>query len=134
MKEKGWQSSWLNRARQSLAGAKGEFEQGRYDNAASRCYYAAFQAAVAVLIGAGTSPDRRGRWSHQVVWHRFEQYLEQNNANEILRGLLPALFGVRITADYANYGGVTRSDARISIQRTSQLVEMAEKAVKKADL
>jgi hypothetical protein len=40
---------YLIKAEESLRGAESEFAQGRYNNAANRCYYACFQAAVAAL-------------------------------------------------------------------------------------
>lgn len=38
---------YLARAEESLLGAESECAQGRANNAAHRCYYACFQAAIA---------------------------------------------------------------------------------------
>ena len=46
----------LIKARESLAGARSEYEQSRYNNVANRAYYACFQAAVAALNDAGIRP------------------------------------------------------------------------------
>jgi HEPN domain len=53
---------YLTKAEESLRGAESEFAQGRYNNAANRCYYACFQAAVAALHHASVAP-RGGRTS-----------------------------------------------------------------------
>jgi len=41
---------YLAKARASLAGARSELEQHRFDNAANRAYYACFQAAIYALL------------------------------------------------------------------------------------
>jgi HEPN domain-containing protein len=53
---------YLTKAEESLRGAESEFTQGRYNNAANRCYYASFQAAVAALHHVSVAP-RGGRTS-----------------------------------------------------------------------
>jgi hypothetical protein len=59
---------FLEKARESLAGADSEFAQGRYDNCANRCYYACFQAAIWALDRAGIRPQgASGEWSHAMV-------------------------------------------------------------------
>jgi hypothetical protein len=47
---------YLTKAEESLRGAESEFAQGRYNNAANRCYYACFQADVAALHHASVAP------------------------------------------------------------------------------
>ena len=61
------QAFWI-KAEQNLAGAEHELEVGRYDTAASRCYYAAFLAAIAALLRAGVRPsDEDSEWGHKFV-------------------------------------------------------------------
>jgi hypothetical protein len=43
---------FLDKARESLAGAESEFVNRRYNNSANRSYYAVFQAAIHALIAA----------------------------------------------------------------------------------
>jgi uncharacterized protein (UPF0332 family) len=52
---------YLIKAEETLRGAESEFAQGRYNNAANRCYYACFQAAVAALHHANIV-SRGGAW------------------------------------------------------------------------
>jgi uncharacterized protein (UPF0332 family) len=47
---------FLQKAEESLAGAASEFVNARYDNAANRCYYACFQAAISALTREGLQP------------------------------------------------------------------------------
>lgn len=47
---------FLEKALESLAGAQSEFANGRFNNVANRCYYAAFQAAIVALQRAGLGP------------------------------------------------------------------------------
>ncbi len=54
---------YLEKARESLAGADSEYANGRYNNSANRAYYACFQAAIAALLVAGVRPAAV-QWSH----------------------------------------------------------------------
>jgi len=63
---------YLTKAEESLRGAASEFTQGRYNNAANRCDYACFQAAVAALHHAGLAPrGDRTEWGHAFVQAEF---------------------------------------------------------------
>ena len=54
---------YLIKAEEILRGAESELAQSRYNNAANRCYYACFQAAVATLHHASIAPrGRRSEW------------------------------------------------------------------------
>lgn len=66
-------SAFLDRARESLAGAESEYVNDRYNNSANRSYYAVFQAATYALLAAvfgrrepritgGTTTFRRCSW------------------------------------------------------------------------
>ena len=60
---------YLAKAAESLRTAESEFANGRYNSCANRCYYACFQAAIAVLLSEGIRP--RGQWSHAFVQGHF---------------------------------------------------------------
>jgi uncharacterized protein (UPF0332 family) len=47
---------YLDKARESLAGAESEYGNRRHHNCANRCYYVCFQAAIAALLLAGVRP------------------------------------------------------------------------------
>jgi uncharacterized protein (UPF0332 family) len=58
----------LAKAEECLAGAASEYAARRYNNVANRCYYAAFQAAIAALTHAGIQPPTKdGSWGHEFV-------------------------------------------------------------------
>ena len=63
-------NNYLDKARESLAGADSEYANGRYNNSANRCYYACFQAAIAALLVAGVRPAAV-QWSHTFVQGQF---------------------------------------------------------------
>ncbi|GEM_PF-4465099 len=46
----------IEKAEESLDGAESEFVNRRYNNAANRCYYAVFQAAVYALTRRDIHP------------------------------------------------------------------------------
>jgi len=73
------------KAEESLATAEDCLEKARYNSCANRCYYAMFQAAVAVLIKLGSFPP--GEWTHKYVGASVGEYLIKR------RKLLPAKFG-----------------------------------------
>ena len=94
----------LVKAVASLAGAESERAAGRFDNAANRCYYACYQAAVAALRRAGVRPPggAGGQWSHPAVQAQFVGLLI--NRRKLypgeLRDVLAHGFALRQTADY----------------------------------
>lgn len=49
---------YLEKAEESLAGARSELANGRNINCANRAYYACYQAAVHALMEAGIQPPK----------------------------------------------------------------------------
>src|SRR5213078_3068647 len=87
---------------QCLAGAQLAVDHGQYNNAANRAYYAAFQAAIAALIGAGVAPPTPRYWSHDFV---LREYCERHACRGRGFGpgsgtVLKALQDERLKADY----------------------------------
>ena len=60
---------YVAKAVESLQTAESEFANSRYNSCANRCYYACFQAAIAVLLAEGIRA--RGQWSHAFVQGQF---------------------------------------------------------------
>jgi uncharacterized protein (UPF0332 family) len=115
---------FLYKARQSLAGAESELGNRRHDNAANRCYYAAFQAAIAALQQSGISAEE---WGHDFVPAEFEGrliYRRKLYPTE-LRGTLGRLYSLRETADY-DEDVVSRTEAERAVRRTRTFVEAVE--------
>ena len=88
------------KARRSLAEALILLERGYVDGAASRLYYAAFQAAVFALESQGRKPSdfRPGAtlWAHQTVVNQAA--LVRGRADDV--DLLQGLLAMRRQADY----------------------------------
>jgi uncharacterized protein (UPF0332 family) len=96
--------AYLGKAQQNLAVAEAARDSGHCDAAASRAYYAAFQAAVAALWveGIRPRPDVSGTLSHTAVqreWAGRLIYRRKLYPPE-LRAVLYRLYDWRIRADY----------------------------------
>jgi HEPN domain-containing protein len=52
--------TFLDKARESLMGARIELEGGRYSNSANRSYYAVFQAAIHAILAERIRPPGGG--------------------------------------------------------------------------
>ena len=113
---------YLAKASESLASARADARARRYNSAANRAYYAAFQAAVAALIDAGVRPANDD-WSHRFVMGQFSGKLIRRRKllPSALRSTLGALFDRRVTADYSAED-VSARDAGDSVKRADRLV------------
>ncbi len=114
---------YLAKANESLASARADVRARRYNSAANRGYYAAFQAAVAALIQAGIRPENDD-WSHRFVMSQFSGRLIRRRKllPSALRSTLGELFDRRVTADYSAEN-VSAGDARGAVKRAGRLVE-----------
>jgi uncharacterized protein (UPF0332 family) len=114
---------FLAKARESLAGAESEFVNGRYNNAANRCYYAVFQAARVALERAGIQP-RGAQWSHEFVPSQFDGQLiyRRKLYPTELRGMLAQNYTLRQAADYGD-DLVSRTQAQRALRRTRTFIE-----------
>src|SRR5262245_6759041 len=123
---------YLTKAEESLRGAESEFAQGRYNNAANRCYYACFQAAVVALHHAGLAP-RGGRteWGHAFVQAEFVGRLIHRRRlyPTSLRQVLARNLTLRHTADYAP-DLVTQPQVTRALQRTQDFLTAIREQVR----
>jgi uncharacterized protein (UPF0332 family) len=92
--------SHLTKAAECLAGARSEFANARYNNAANRAYYAAYNTAIVALIRAGIG---RPRWLHDEVQALFAGQLiaRRKLYPSDMRRTLNDLAAVRVRGDYA---------------------------------
>lgn len=115
----------LHKAALALAGAESEFAAGRYENAANRCYYACFQAAVVALEAAGIYPTggQKAKWSHSAVQAQFVGLLinRRKRYPSSLRNVLPRLSAFRQQADYTRES-VSEADARQALRQSRMFV------------
>lgn len=94
------QEVFLSKAKSNLILAKYCVENGFYDAAANRAYYAAFQAAIAALAGQGIkSEDNDHKWV-QATFSR-ELIKRQKIYPQRLKSFLSDMLGVRNEADYS---------------------------------
>jgi uncharacterized protein (UPF0332 family) len=116
-------SLFLEKARESLAGAESEFTSARYNNCANRSYYAAFQVAIAALIRAGVQPPGGGSdWGHAFVAAQFDTLINRRKLySSEHRGILLRNRDLRRRADYTG-DAVTHTEANRALRRTRTLV------------
>lgn len=119
-----WGETYLEKARESLAGARSELERGRYSNAATRSYYAAFQAAIHAIVGAGIKPPGKGdTWDHGWVQGQFVGLLinRRHLYGTDLRAILSENYELRVRADYT-MRAVSQILATRALQRAERFV------------
>lgn len=120
---------YLAKSRECLASADADLAAGRNNSVANRAYYAAFQAAIALLIENDVRP-RRSSWEHKFVMSQFSAKLVRRR--KIIpsehRGVLERLLESRVTADYRSQS-VSTADARRIVREAGALVGEAERAL-----
>jgi uncharacterized protein (UPF0332 family) len=114
----------LERARESLNAAVLCLREGYENSAASRAYYAMFQAAQVALEHAGAG---RMVWSHHGLHAAFTTELihRRKRYPAILRNYLMSGLEIRQAADYG-YAGVSRKVAQRLGHRASTFVAAVE--------
>lgn len=120
---------YLAKARESLASTEADAASERYNSAANRAYYAAFQASVAALLWAGVTPQKAD-WSHRFVMDRFSVTLIKRR--KLLppryRGALDVLFDKRVDADYRP-DTVSKRDARSGLKTAQEIVDAVTRMI-----
>lgn len=119
-----WDTIFLVKAQESLAGAESEFVNDRYNNSANRAYYAAFQAAIHALVGAGVQPPGASeQWGHDFVQARFAGDLinRRKRYPAELRTTLEQNYRLRAMADYKR-GQVSEVQAARAARRAEVFV------------
>jgi len=115
---------FLIKAQKSLAGAESEFNNGRYNNCANRCYYACFQAAIHALLGKRVRPrGKQGRWEHGFVQSEFADKLinRQKVYPADLSDVLMCTMTSRHIADYSE-DFLTQKEAARNLDRARRFV------------
>lgn len=117
----------LARAVESLQAAELCLRAGLVNSAASRAYYAMFQAAQVALEAAGLV---HSQWSHKGLHASFSQELIQRRKlyPRALRDYLPLAFAVRRRADYGE-SGVSAQVAQRQVHRTTVFVQRVEEVI-----
>lgn len=129
-----WQL-WLEMALDSMQAAQNLADSNFWRSSASRCYYAAFQAATALLLYSRlTPPEEREAWSHEDTPDIFRDHLHpivpsRDKRNDLSRRLRE-LYKVRVQADYiskasfdAEKVGAIRKDAGYIVKFIEHLLQ-----------
>jgi uncharacterized protein (UPF0332 family) len=112
------QRSLLDKAQRSLDASQSLLDQGFYDFAISRAYYAMFYVAEALLDQEGLSFS-----SHAAVISAFGKYLARTGKVpvELHRQLIDAQ-SQRTNADYDSFLELSQVDAEIVIQQAHEFI------------
>lgn len=105
---------WLAMAREASETAQMAEAAGHLRSAASRYYYAAYQAVTALLLYRGLMPPAGVEaWSHfltpTLLSEETQMLIKSRNRRTDLAARLRDLYELRITADYRAEGGITQS-------------------------
>src|SRR3954468_1471243 len=113
--------TFLDKARESVTGARVEYEGGRFNNSANRAYYAVFQAGIHALQLEGVRlPGGGTEWGHSFVDSQFAGLLvnRRHVYDTSLRGVIGDNRTLRDDADYT-----TRSVSQVRASRALQRAE-----------
>lgn len=121
---------YFEKAQESLAGAKSELANLRYNNGANRAYYACYQAAIHALMEAGIQPPKAtDKWGHGFVQARFNGDLinRRRRYPPSLRNVLENTIRLRATADDHPFDKVADVQAARAVpQAEAFVVAMAQ--------
>lgn len=111
---------YRSKAIECLIGSQSELANGRYNNAANRAYYAAYNAAIVALKRGGyTSED----WSHREVQRLISDQMIQRRKllPSHFRRRLPDLIATRTRADYG-LKSATRGQAETAVSYAEEMI------------
>ena len=117
----------LKRAQSSLKAAQLCLEQQLFDSAASRAYFAMFQAAICALETRGI---KRSEWTHKGVHSDFVQNFVRRRKviAASFASALPTTMGIRHIADYRQ-PGVSQRQAERAVKLAQEFSELLMKEV-----
>jgi len=121
----------IDKARDNLAAGDRLFRSRFMDSAASRAYYAAYQALSWVLKNAGERPDRekngRRYWGHETVAERARTCADVAMTPMDVSDYADVLLANRIVADYLE-DSVPEPVCRLCLQIAEDLVRKSEES------
>ena len=117
----------LKRALESLKAAELCLREGLVNSAASRAYYAMFQAAQSALEAQGIV---RPEWSHKSLHSSLNQQLihQKKVFPRVFRDYLTSALTVRQAADYGE-GGISGKIAQRQVRRALGFVKATEEVI-----
>ena len=129
---------WLAMAKESLRGAQAAMQVQAWRSSVSRSYYAAYQAATAMLLHAGERPPiveqrRRGSWSHvatpEMVKENLKGLMRDRRSRLRAADTLKSLYRLRVQSDYVSGGAVAASEAGTALREARIFVTTAAKII-----
>lgn len=110
---------WFEKAKRFIHSAEILIDEGDFDSAASRLYYAMFYIAQALLESLGLSFS-----SHRAVISAFGQYFAKSEEIDprFHRALIDS-FNQRQLGDYTVHSGLIRSDIEIMLVDAGEFLE-----------
>ena len=117
----------LSRAIESLKASELCLNESLVNSAASRAYYAMFQAAQAALEAEGFV---RSEWSHKGLHSSFNRDLihQRKLYSRFLRDYLASALAVRQAADYGE-AGVSVRIARRQVRRAAEFLKITQEVI-----
>lgn len=120
---------WLAMAREASETAQMAEAAGHLRSAASRCYYAAYQAATALLLYRGLAPPiNREAWGHLqtpiLLKEETETLITSRGRRNDLAARLRELYELRITADYRAERRITQSQINVARRDAGFIVKV----------
>jgi len=112
----------LDKATDSLDAAKLLADQGYFDFAASRTYYAMFYTAEALLLARGLSFS-----SHAAVIANYgKEYSKTKDMDRKFHKYLIAVQDLRSQGDYSYHPGVSENHAREAISWAAEFIQVTK--------
>ncbi|MBQ4407986.1 MAG: HEPN domain-containing protein [Bacteroidales bacterium] len=109
----------IEKAFRAFNEAKGVIQLGYWETIANRLYYAAYNAASALLIANGDSAQ-----SHSGVIHLFGlRFIKTGIFSSDMGKLFHSLFTMRQTGDYDDTYGLTEDDVMPNVNPTEKFIE-----------
>ena len=119
---------YLNRAHQDLQAVQSIFDDGYYNIAVSRAYYAMFYAATALLASKDIARSR-----HSGVVSAFGEYFVKTGLIEAeYARILAHVFNLRLGSDYDVTAATDKATAEIVTQDAHRFVDRIERFLQQA--
>ena len=116
----------LEKAKEALTEAKGNFELGFWRVVANRLYYACFYTVNALLIKNGITAHTHSGIINQLGLH----FVKKGIINEEQSKLYSRLFGLRQTGDYSDRISIKEEDVRPLLEPVEKFIEEISKQLK----
>lgn len=128
-----WQL-WLEMARESEEAAQRAEADGHFRSAASRYYYAAYQAVTALLLYRRVpTPEDHQAWSHDqtpdLIREQLGPLLRLRDKRNDLAWRLERLYKTRIVADYIADRTLSADSLKIVRRDAGYILKVAERVL-----